>query len=302
MHGGMGRLYGSLGLALDHPCTSVSVGRGTGLTVAGQDSTRALAIANSLWPLLGDGGGVAVTVKESIPAHSGFGSGTQLALAMGTAFGMLVGHKPKVEVLARLAGRGARSGIGLAAFQKGGLILDAGTGIGTDTGQRSLPPVLCRLPFPRSWSIVLVLNPDGYGLHGSDEEKFFRQPPQMESGRAATICRLVLLRLLPAVLEKDCISFGSALTELQHHTGDYFAAVQGGKHFISGETEQAVRFMLENGAVGGGQSSWGPSGFAVFPSAKLAAVAIKRAERHWGQNLRFSRTSACNKGASISNA
>lgn len=291
-------MYGSLGLALEQPRTSVLVGRAAGLTVTGQDSARALAIANILWPVLGDGGGVAVTVNESIPAHSGFGSGTQLALAMGTAFGKLVGHKPKVEVLARLTGRGARSGIGLAAFQKGGLILDAGTSM----EKPGLPPVLCRLPFPRPWSIVLVSNPHGHGLHGPDEREFFMEPPQMKPSRSAAICRLVLLRLLPAVVEKDCVGFGSALNELQHHTGDYFAATQGGNHFSSKETEQAVRFLLENGAVGGGQSSWGPSGFAVFPSAKLAAVAIGRAVKHWGKDLHFTQTKACNRGASIGNA
>ena len=57
-----------------------------------------------------------------------------------------------VEALARLTGRGRRSGIGVHGFAEGGLIVDAGR-----RGHHDLPTKLIRLPFPPSWSILIVL-------------------------------------------------------------------------------------------------------------------------------------------------
>ena len=49
--------------------------------------------------------------------------------------------------------RGARSGLGVALFERGGFMLDAGRGPAT-----SLPPIVSHLPFPADWRVVLLLD------------------------------------------------------------------------------------------------------------------------------------------------
>ena len=61
-----------------------------------------------------------------LPTHAGFGSGTQLALAIGRAFAQLNGIGLSTTQIASSLGRGLRSGVGIAGFERGGLLLDGG--------------------------------------------------------------------------------------------------------------------------------------------------------------------------------
>ena len=293
----MGRLYASLGLAIGQPRVSICARRASGYSATGTDSERSLAIAKKLWPTLGGTDAVEIKVKECIPAHSGLGSGTQLAMAVGAALSLLADQKPDIPKIASLTGRGARSGIGLAVFRHGGLALDAGKAL---ADSEKAPPVLCRLAFPRSWCFVMVsTRHGGQGLHGRPERAFFDNPPRMDPNISAKLCRIAMLELMPAVIEKDCGKFGGALNKLQEHVGDYFAAAQGGGRFSDTEISGAVRELVRNGAVAGGQSSWGPTGFALFPSASEASRAMDALPADWRQRLSFNSVHACNSGAKI---
>ncbi len=68
--------------------------------------------------------------------------------------------------------RGNRSGVGLAAFVTGGLIVDGGR----DDGDAP-PPVIARLPFPEAWRVVLILDSGRTGVHGAEERRAFRNSP-----------------------------------------------------------------------------------------------------------------------------
>ena len=85
-----------------------------GLT-AGPLAARALEFARAL------GTPHRITVEEAPPEHSGFGTGTQLALAVGRAVSSL-----PTEEVARVTGRGRRSAIGTHGFATGGLLADGG--------------------------------------------------------------------------------------------------------------------------------------------------------------------------------
>jgi predicted sugar kinase len=87
---------------------------------------------------------------------------------------------------------------------------------------------------------------------------------------AAHICRLILMRALPALAEHDLVGFGAAIKELQARLGDYFAPAQGGSRFTSPDVAGVVDALDRGGAFGVGQSSWGPTGFAFAPSADEA--------------------------------
>ena len=126
MNGALGRKFGSIGLAVDRPATRITVSRSTGNATSGAESARTLQLVQMF--NRGMGGGYAVDVEEAIPAHAGLGSGTQLALAIGTAIARLEGRELGAQDLAGIGARGARSGIGLAAFAGGGFLVDGGRG------------------------------------------------------------------------------------------------------------------------------------------------------------------------------
>ena len=60
--------------------------------------------------------------------------------------------------------RGMRSGIGIGAFEQGGLLMDGGRGHNT-----IIPPILARMEFPTDWRVLLVMDDSFSGVHGSEE-------------------------------------------------------------------------------------------------------------------------------------
>ena len=83
-----------------------------------------------------------------------------------------------------------------------------------DGGRRNeadIPPLLARLPFPEDWSILIVRPPGESGLHGPDEHRAFANLPPITQDVTDSLCRLVLLEILPAVIERDLAAFGAAL-------------------------------------------------------------------------------------------
>ena len=71
--------------------------------------------------------------------------------------------------------------------------------------------------------------------------------------------------VMPALIERDLAAFGAAVTAIQMLVGTHFAPAQGGV-FTSRRVEPWSVSLAEAGAVGIGQSSWGPTGFAFAPS------------------------------------
>jgi predicted sugar kinase len=108
------------------------------------------------------------------------------------------------------------------------------------------------------------------------------------------------MKALPALAECDIGDFGSAIKELQARLGDYFAPIQGGSRFSSPDVAAALELLESEGALGIGQSSWGPTGFGFAPSAEAAEQLLARA-RHDPRcrNLEIRACSGLNRGAEI---
>jgi beta-RFAP synthase len=305
LNGACGRRYGSIGVTLERPrCTVEAVPAPPGGATATGDpvgvTLERLGLGN---------GTVAVRLVETIPAHAGFGAGTQVALAVALAASRAAGRPVPVRELARRLGRGQRSGIGIAAFERGGLVIDAGHPVEEDVHAVAVeaegpepPPVIFQHPLPDDWHFVLATPRAAPGLSGSREEQAFRDLPPMEAERVGRICRLTLMQVAPAVLTGDIRTFGAAITEIQEVVGEYFAPHQGGR--FATETGCAVtEFALARGAHGVGQSSWGPTVFALVrgePAARVLADALRGA---FGDRLAWADVSpARNRGASCQEA
>ena len=254
--GGHTRRFGGLGVAVSRPAAVVEASPSDDVRVEGPDAGRALAVARRSREELGLAGGARIRVLETIPAHVGLGSGTKLALAVTAALATLAGQTPEPAAIARAAGRGARSAVGLWTFVLGGLVVEGGVRPGIEQPA----PLLARHAMPDDWRCVIAIPSAEQGLSGAAEEKAFgRLRP--DADRAALIAQLVLTSLLPGLAEGDLTEFGAALTRVQRLVGESFASVQGGVfHPRAGALVDA---LLRLGAAGAGQSSWGPAVYGV---------------------------------------
>jgi len=264
LNGNLGRRFGSIGLAVDHPETELILKRAPRHEAHGFESERALALLRKFAPPTPDGG-YNVNIRKAIPAHAGLGSGTQLALAIGAAVARIEGRQLSTSDLAALGERGARSGIGLSAFASGGFIVDGGKG-----PDDRPPPLTLRADFPSDWRVLLIFDDRDAGVSGEAELTAFADLPEFPQSAAAHICHLVLMKLVPGLKDGDIGAFGSAITEIQKIVGGHFASKQGGSAWTSPAVGRLARRMQDLGATGIGQSSWGPTGFAFVESPAAA--------------------------------
>ena len=291
LHGGLGRRFGSVGLAIDTPSLALTARPAPALAVEGPEAGRVRRYAEAAADHLGIGTGVAIRVERAIPAHAGFGSGTQLALAVAAALARLAGRPFSPEAFSTALDRGNRSGVGLRAFTEGGLIVDGGRG-----PEAAPPPVVARLPFPEAWRIVLVLDTAMEGVHGTHEVEAFRELPRFPEAQAAEICRIVLMQVLPSCVTGDVAAFGAGITRMQDLVGDHFAPHQGGRYASPAVADTLAR-AAARGVPGYGQSSWGPTGFLLAGSEDEARALVEALDG--GGTLRFLIARGRNTGAAI---
>ncbi len=295
LHGGLGRRFGSIGLTLSTLATRLRVEKANDITASGPGADRALRYARSYIESRGIAGGVDISLLQTIPDHVGLGSGTQMALAVGTAIERLYGGDCDSATIAQTLDRGKRSGIGIGAFEQGGFILDCGRG-----EAEGIPPVAVRLPFPEQWRALLLFDTRSQGLHGAKEVTAFSELPEFPAQAAAHLCRLVMMQVLPGVLEGRMQSFSQAIGEIQQVVGDHFAPAQGGR-FTSPVISAALQWAAEQGFAGIGQSSWGPTGFILLEDANQAQWLESALKQQFGEfsTFRCQQVAARNQGAQI---
>jgi|SRR5579883_2694304 len=266
--GSGGRRYGGVGLMIDRPGVSLRVEAADDWAASGPSAERALEFARRV--VAGNGTTdrqqpVRVTVESCPPEHVGLGVGTQLGLAVADAVRHEFRQAPlTAENLARLAGRGERSRIGVQGYRQGGLIVDGGRGPMTAEGGST---ILARERFPHRWRVVLARPTGAARWHGEAERRAFARPRDPGAAVQATevLCRHVLLGILPAVHEHDFRTFSEAVYEYNRTAGEAFAADQGGTY--AGPTIAGLITTLRGwGVAGVGQSSWGPTVFAFAES------------------------------------
>lgn len=264
LNGGLGRNFGGIGLALEGLNTQVTVSSARRMRADGPGAERALLVGKAILESIGAPGEIHISIKRAIPEHAGLGSGTQLALALSAAIARLYDHDIAVTDLARLTGRGLRSGIGIGTFQSGGFIVDGGRGPNT-----IVPPVLVQAPFPDNWRVLLLMDERVKGLSGPAEHDVFEHMDVMPAERCGELCRILLMQVLPALVEQEFEPFALGISAIQNAVGDYFARYQSGM-YTSERVGRIMEFLRSEGAPGLGQSSWGPTGFALADSIDQA--------------------------------
>lgn len=268
LNGGLGRVDGSIGLALNDPSVILEVSSNDTLEVTGVQTDFVHALAARFAQHYSTNLGAKIHVASTIPSHVGLGSTTQLALSIAAALSQLFGLDTTARDLAQVMGRGGTSGIGVVAFEMGGLIVDGGHSFGVGRQKQSfLPsrasrappgPVLIRYAFPEDWMFVLAIPNVPPGLEGKREVSIFQERCPIPPEEVGAVCRLILMKLLPAVVERSIQDFGAGLSELQNAG---FSRVT--KDLMHPEVAKCIEFMSSHGAYGSGQSSFGPTVFGL---------------------------------------
>lgn len=264
------RLYGGLGVALDEPKTTVVAEPADEVRC---DDSTAGEYAERAADLLGVAG-ARVTVESALPRHTGLGSGTQLALAVFDAVARAHGVASDVRAAAPELGRGGRSGVGVAAFEGGGFVVDAGhptarfTTSRPDDGDWTVPPVAVRHDVPDEWRFLLVEPDADPGRDGDDEDDSMRAVVERADPTVSDrIAGVLSRRLLPAVAAGNAERFGEAVGEIGRLNGSWYADEQGGVY--RPPVGELVATLSEHPAVyGAGQSSWGPAVYGVTDAAR----------------------------------
>ncbi|GGM75111.1 beta-ribofuranosylaminobenzene 5'-phosphate synthase [Halarchaeum rubridurum] len=272
------RLYGSLGVALAKPRVSVTA-------TAAETIDCPRAFEEDVRRIVDHLGvpGARVELNESLPRHVGLGSGTATVLAMTAAIARTYDAQPCIRECAPALGRGRRSGIGVAAIENGGFVLDAGrptpacgtpTGTATDgeDGTWTVPPVVARHTIPPAWRFVLVVPAADPGRCGDAEQKSMRAAiGDADPDVSDRIAGLVTRRVLPAIEAGDAAAFGDAVTEIGRLNGTWYADEQDGVYRAPVAT--LVDTLLADDAItGAGQSSWGPVAYGVTTTDERAAA------------------------------
>jgi beta-ribofuranosylaminobenzene 5'-phosphate synthase len=202
--------------------------------------------------------GIAFELKNAPAAHSGLGSGTQVSLATAAAIYALAGIQlPSPRQLAIETGRGLRSAIGCHGFYEGGLLFEGGKG-----EAEPLSELQCRVDLPDAWRFVLVRPQKLTGIAGSAEGRLFDLAPDHDVDHERSMSNLARDTIIPAAFVADFERFSAGIFRYGCLAGESFAFAQG-DIFSSPETRLHVEDLRRRGVVGVGQSSWGPTVFAL---------------------------------------
>ncbi len=279
MNGEMGRIDGSLGLAIQHPGVLLEFGsQGRTVVRGGSCAERELVLAEiaAAGEIFDVEPGIEILIRQMIPQHQGLGSGTQTRLAVLSALSHRFGMNYSPREIVAMSTRGGTSGIGINAFRCGGFLLDGGHSVcvqkesfapsrfATKAGQ---PPLLMRNDFPTAWGIALFIPSRQMGLSGQDELDFMLSNTPIPLEEVQSISHVILMRLLPALQELDLETFGSCVSAIQDVGWKR-------RHWNRPDIEplKSVRsaFDATTGIQGCGLSSTGTTVFGFFDRTKVS--------------------------------
>jgi beta-ribofuranosylaminobenzene 5'-phosphate synthase len=264
--------FGGVGVMVDAPGVCLRISPSHKFTASGPLKDRVEQFASSIfqhWHMPASPE-VEIEVISAPREHVGLGVGTQLGLAVAAGLGEALGLPWRdPQRLAQLTRRGRRSAVGTYGFLQGGLIVDGGHERGESLGH-----LVHRGDLPADWRFVLLLPKLSTGCAGSAEERAFAELPAVPPAVTAELEHIATAELIPAAQDADFNRFSDGLYRYGCLAGKCFAAVQGGT-FCSPQTAELIARLREQDIAGVGQSSWGPTVFALMADQDSAEQLIR---------------------------
>jgi len=207
-------------------------------------------------------------------AHIGLGSGTQWACSIAGLLQIANGVQvrgawvPSVaetlfssaESLAANAGRGLRSHIGCEGFRRGGLIVDWGQHHSEKQAAGHGRTEV--FSFPQSWRMVTRCDRSYLGESGGAEATMFERCSSFPNPSRSAMVRTIREEMLPAFDASDWVVASDAIGRYGEWAGKIFEPLQGGV-YRSPAIAESIADLRRRGIRGVGQSSWGPTVFAL---------------------------------------
>jgi beta-ribofuranosylaminobenzene 5'-phosphate synthase len=258
------RAFGGVGLMIDTPAVVVTAQPAATWRFEGMLASRAQTFAMRFVQSLAEDlrRPFQVLVEQCPAEHTGLGVGTQLGLSVAKALSVAAGQGdvPSVE-LARRVGRGERSAIGVHGFDRGGLVIEGGK-----RREEAVAPMVQHVVLPNEWRVVLLTPDKANPWHGPREREAFASA---SAGDSEGLRRLAATSILHAAEAGDLNSFGAAIHEFNRRAGEPFVAAQGGV-YSSPSIAEVIAEVKTLGIPGVGQSSWGPTVFAIVSDSDAA--------------------------------
>tara|TARA_Y100000814_G_scaffold186871_1_gene136776 strand:- start:409 stop:1389 length:981 start_codon:yes stop_codon:yes gene_type:complete len=292
------RQFGGTGLMLDEPALHLYIESADTLII---DADKALRHRIELFAKqwqgyhdIQDELRCRIQLIRSPRQHTGLGLGTQLGLSVIEALNRL--HEfPTLgpSERATIASRAKRSAVGTFGFQYGGFIVERGR-----VSSEPISSIDCRLDFPLDWRILLIQPQSGIGLSGPRESDAFQSAPVVPKDTTEQLIGLIRDHIIPAITARDFNSFSSSISKYGNIAGSCFSSIQGGP-YNGPELNERVNWLLQHGARGVGQSSWGPTLFSFFESSEDANEFVQTLPQDTANPLSLTVVQANNEGARI---
>ncbi len=295
LNGSIGRIDGGVGLALESPFIEILARENDRVLIRGkaENIDRFYAIANKFSKLTGRG--IEIEVLSDYKPHIGLGSGTQISLAIGKSFNDLYNLGLSIRDIAKIAGRGGTSGIGISAFEFGGFIVDAGHSkkykrsfLPSSFSKAPPPPLIARYDFPE-WDICLII-PNKSGFYGNEELNLFERNTPLPIEEVRELSHIILMKLMPSVIEQDLDEFSQAIFRIQEIGFKRAEVEQYGE-----KMKNLLSSLSEVGACG--MSSTGPTVYVISEKIKMSDV--RSIVRECDIRAEILKTKANNRGAEV---
>lgn len=265
LSGDMGRLYGTVGFAIERPYLEIEVKPAEKDASNDDDALKLLRRFRESY----DFPPVEVEVKNYIPKWVGVGFHTTLALTLGKAISELYNLSLSLEEIALAMRRGLVTALGFYAVKVGGFIYEGGFPV--DRRERVVPPLIFRGEFPEDWLFVVAIPETPrkalVEVRKREDEilgSLKKMPPEL----ADRLSRIVLMKILPAFVEKDIKTFGSGLYQFNRLLGEFWSDYQENVYCCE-LVNEGIKLMLGK-AYCACQTSWGPTFYGLVKGEKQA--------------------------------
>ncbi len=210
-------------------------------------------------------------------------------LAIGTILSHIHGIDTTPREIAKVIQRGGTSGIGVAAFEAGGFILDAGHSFGpgkqteefspSSKSKAPPPPVIFQKNPPENWRFIVIIPNVSEGASGETEINLFKDYCPIPAEQVEKLSRLILMKIIPSFLEQDIKTFGEGLTELQTKYPRFGMA----KYNQTCVNDVLNDLQSNKKVFGSGISSFGPTMYGLTNSQDNAELIIQQINENYSK-------------------
>ncbi len=282
MNGNLGRVDGGMGFSIDNPKLEFEIKKNDQFSIINKDYVNS-ELSSKLLTVLTEiahqykTNGVEITLIDTIPEHSGFGSKTATLLSVIYAFGKLYDLNLDMCQIAQQVKRGGTSGLGINLIDKGGFILEGGHStkykkefIPSSAAKTvTLAPILARYAMP-DWNVLVAL-PKTVHMYGQKEIEFFQKICPVPRTDVEKSARITLSQILPAICEGDRYTFCKGINSLQDRVWKKNEITIYGSSVVD-----TIKKLHRLGAEGIGMSSIGPAVYAFGDNLEDIALRLEK--------------------------